>query len=539
MIEALHLRTAAAPMDAQSLPDAFIQWQLATRRAMYDTITAGRHPRRHPAHLPVMITFKADGAFPVRVATKGAGLTPRDEVLEHYIALLEEAMARCEGRPWEETLAERVAAVQALLDHPEEIDPRRLGFLEIFAGGTYRNLQRDPRVILHYTGDGPDYPSFQINGHAEILEPQDLRFRYIALTRRIFEAAPFHLPQPGYAAGYLVWVQEVFDKTPYSLKKGKKGKREKGKKGIRGTGGEARETSSLFSFSTFSLSSSPRQRTSAQDVTFREILVPVDNSKYSPWAMDIALQVAGSFQSTVVGNHVYAARLHDQRFRDMEPGLPEQYQEPTILAHQRNLHDTLIDQGLKLISDSYLELLGRRCRENDLTFVGKTPEGKNYAELVRDIENSRYDMVVMGVRGQGSRKLRTADCGRKSEIRNLKSEMQLGSVCERVVRRVTRDVLVVKNDRPLGGTFVVGVDGSDRSFAALRVALALAEATGARVQAVAAYDPFLHKTLFNELEDALTEEARQVFNTAQQQKLHDELIDSGIAKIYADHLETA
>jgi nucleotide-binding universal stress UspA family protein len=120
-------------------------------------------------------------------------------------------------------------------------------------------------------------------------------------------------------------------------------------------------------------------------------------------------------------------------------------------------------------------------------------------------------MVVMGVRGLG-----------KVWHQGERRDHVLGSVCERVVRRVTRDVLVVKNNRPLGGTFVVGVDGSDRSFAALRVALALGEATGARVQAVAAYDPFLHKTLFHELEDALTEKARQVFNTEQQQKLHDE-----------------
>jgi nucleotide-binding universal stress UspA family protein len=112
-------------------------------------------------------------------------------------------------------------------------------------------------------------------------------------------------------------------------------------------------------------------------------------------------------------------------------------------------------------------------------------------------------------------------------------------VCERVTRRVTRDVLIVKNDRPLSGTFVVGIDGSERAFAALQVALALAAVTGARVQAVAAYDPFLHKAVFHELEDALTDEAKQVFNTEQQQKLHDTLIDSGIAKIYADHLETA
>ncbi|MFQ5859127.1 MAG: universal stress protein, partial [Anaerolineae bacterium] len=388
---------------AQSLPNAFIQWQLDTRRAMLEAIRAGRHPRRFAAHLPVMITFNGDGAFPVRVATKGAGLTPRDEVLERYIARLEETLTRCESRPWEETLSDRVAAVQALLDHPEDMDPRRLGFLEIFQGGTYTNLQRDPRVVLHYTGDGPDYPSFQINGHAEILGPDDPHYRYIALARRIFEVAPFHLPQPGYAAGYLVWVQEALDKTPHSLY-GRRPPRlswgaeepvgTQGNSGeLRGTGGSSHEFPEVPTSSRASESAA---------VTFREVLVPLDNSTYSTWAMEIALQIAGTFRSTVVGNHVYAARLHDRRFQDMEPGLPEEYQEPTTLAHQRALHDTLIEKGLKLISDSYLEQLKAQCQQAGLTFVGKTPEGKNYTELVRDIETSRYDLVVMGARGQGS-----------------------------------------------------------------------------------------------------------------------------------------
>ncbi len=517
------LTTPIAPIapdlatQAQPLPAAFIQWQIDARRVMYEAIAAGGHPHRHPAHLPVMITFQDDGRFPVHVATKGAGLTPRDEVLDCYIARLEDTLKRCEGRPWEETLPDRVAAVRELLDHPEDIDPRRLGFLEIFQGRTYANLRRDPRVVLHYTGDGPDYPSFQISGYAQILDPDDPRYRYIALARYIFEAAPFHLPQPGYAAGYLVWVQEVLDKTPYSLygREAREGEKE---------GQNASPSSPDRRASTFS---SP-QPAPEQEITFREIMVPVDNSKYSTWATEIALQIAGAFGSTIVGSHVYAARLHDKRFRDMEPGLPEKYQEPTILAHQRQLHDTLIEKGLKLISDSYLEALRRRTKERGLTFVGKTPEGKNYAELVRDIEASGYDLVVMGARGMG-------EVWRRGERRDY----VLGSVCERVVRRVTRDVLVVKNDQPLGGTFVVGIDGSDHSFAALRVALTLAEVTGARVQAVAAYDPFLHKALFHELEEALTEEARQVFNTEQQQKLHDELVDSGIAKLYEDHLETA
>jgi len=298
---------------ARPLPDAFLRWQMDTRREMYATIAAGKHPRRHPAHLPVMITFNPpEAAFPVRVANKGAGLLPRDEALPRYIARLEEALSRCAGRPWLETLPERVAAVQALLDHPEDIEPRCLGFLEIFEGGTFANLQRDPRVVLHFTGEGPDYPSFQVNGRAEIVREGDPRYRFIALSRRIFEGAPFHIPQSNYAAAYVVWVEEVLDKTPHTVRKG----RRDGK------------------------------------ITFKEILVPVDNSRYSRWAAKIALQIAGAHHATVTGSHVYAARLHDRRFRDMEPGLPGRYQKGTILARQRELHDTLIGRGLKLISDS-------------------------------------------------------------------------------------------------------------------------------------------------------------------------------------------
>jgi nucleotide-binding universal stress UspA family protein len=510
--------TDLAPLTC-ALPETFIEWQLQVRRTLLETIAAGQHPRRFAAHLPVMITFQDQGDFPLRVAAKGAGLTPRDEVLPRYLALLEETLARCEGRAWEETIEQRVAAVRALLEHPEDIDPRRLGFLEIFRGGTYANLQRDPRVVLHYTGDGPDYPSFQINGYAETLrvDQDDPRYRYIALTRRIFEQAPFHLQQPGYTAAYLVWVHEVLDKTPHSLPVRRlpslsRGAEEQGSRGA------------VLTPAPLPLCP-PAQKAA---VTFREVFVPVDNSKYSAWAMDRALQIARSFRSTVVGSHIYAARLHDQRFRDMEPGLPPQYQEPTIMAHQRSLHDTLIEKGLKLVSDSYLEILKQRCQTDDLRFVAKTPEGKNHAELVRDVVANDYDLVVMGVRGLG-------ETWRQGERR----DQILGSVCERVVRRISHDVLVVKNDRPLGGIFVVGIDGSARSFAALRVALALAQICDARVQAVAAYDPFLHKAVFHELEDALTDEAKQVFNTEQQRKLHDELIDSGIAKLYDDHLETA
>ncbi|MFQ5592820.1 MAG: universal stress protein, partial [Anaerolineae bacterium] len=112
-------------------------------------------------------------------------------------------------------------------------------------------------------------------------------------------------------------------------------------------------------------------------------------------------------------------------------------------------------------------------------------------------------------------------------------------VTERVARRSKTDLLVVKSVIPIGGKIVVAVDGSPQSFAGVRLAVALAEATGATVEAVAAFDPHFHTVAFRRLEGVLSEEAGQVFRFKEQEKLHNEIIDKGIARIYRDHLETA
>ncbi len=475
-------------VECRLLPPAFIEWQLQARRAMLAHLQeAAGPPNRFAAHLPVMVTYSADGPFPFHTANKGAGFTPLDEWLDHYTQSFEAVLAWAASRPVEESRLERLRAVREFYAHPERIDFCRLGFLEIFRGSTYRNLQADPRVSLHFTGDGPDYPSFQVNGLAEIIDPGDKRFRFLFLVRRLFEMERFHILQPDYPLGYLVWVVETYDKSPHHGRAGRK----------------------------------------IEPVAFQQLFVPTDNSRFSAWAGQIALQIAGKFGATITGTHVYAARLHDRRFRDMEPGLPEHYQSPEILENQRAVHDTLITRGLRLISDSYLDALERQAAEAGISFRRSTLEGKNYAVLVKEIETHPYDLVILGARGLGEAK-------RSGQVLS-----PLGSVCERVARRIRRDLLVVKNDQPLGGLFVVGIDGSARSFTALRLALALAGACGACVQAVAAYDPFFHKVTFNSLKDVLSDDARRVFNSDRQEQLHDELIDDGIAKIYRDHLETA
>ena len=48
-----------------------------------------------------------------------------------------------------------------------------------------------------------------------------------------------------------------------------------------------------------------------------------------------------------------------------------------------------------------------------------------------------------------------------------------------------------------------------------------------------------HYTAFNNIAGVLSEEAGKLFRFKEQEKLHEEIIDKGLAKIYQDHLNTA
>ena len=98
-----------------------------------------------------------------------------------------------------------------------------------------------------------------------------------------------------------------------------------------------------------------------------------------------------------------------------------------------DLHGSLINLGLKLISDSYLDVFRKKCQEANVPHEGLLLEGKNYYELIKEVRKNGYDLVILGVVGLGA----------------VKGSM-IGSVCERVVRRINTDVLIVKNSRMEG-----------------------------------------------------------------------------------------
>ncbi len=274
---------------------------------------------------------------------------------------------------------------------------------------------------------------------------------------------------------------------------------------------------------------------------YKTIYVPVDNSDYSNQAIASAVELGREFDSTMVGCHVYAASMHDYRFKQMEYTLPDEYLEETELDRQRKIHDSLITMGLELISESYLEPMKAVCDDAGLEFEPKMMDGKHHVEIVRDIRESGYDLTVLGVMGIG-------------RVRDT----QIGSVCERVARTADRDVLVIKRLPAKAGaangngngsghqgdadgrdTILVGVDGSPQSFGALMTAIDLAKTFGKKVEAISVYDPYLHYSVFKGVVNVLTERAAKIFRFEEQNQLHEEIIDTGLAQIYQSHLDVA
>jgi len=270
---------------------------------------------------------------------------------------------------------------------------------------------------------------------------------------------------------------------------------------------------------------------------FQKILAALDNSPYSDYGMDAAISIGKAYHATVTGCHVYAARLHETRFMDMETGLPERYQSEAILKRQREIHESLISKGLGIISDSYMDRFEKRCREAKVNCIRKNREGKNFVEILKETEEGNYDLLVMGSLGMG-----------------VVETSIIGGVCEKVARKIKKDTLIVKE--PLFNSelrtpnselnnIIVAIDGSPYSYWGLMVAIGLKKAWGQisnlspQIEAVAAFDPYFHQVAFRNIADALSEDAAKVFRFKEQEKLHDEIIDKGMAKLYEAYLDMA
>jgi nucleotide-binding universal stress UspA family protein len=309
---------------------------------------------------------------------------------------------------------------------------------------------------------------------------------------------------------------------------------------------------------------------------YQEIFVPVDNSQHSDWAVDRAIELCRRTGGRITGNHVYAARLHDVRFRQLETGLPAQFQTPDEIKRQRKIHDKLIEKGLQLIADSFLDQMGNRCDAAGVKLTRQLLEGINFEEIVREV--NRGEGRLPGLIGFDPNRARGYDGGERvrSDVRlgedgrivaededtaarlvgtsqrrydlvvfgahglGRQPYSQLGGVVARSLRGIEKDMLIVRDDRPLeGGRFLVCVDGSSYSYKAMREALELAKEFGGSLYVGSAFDVEYHHVVFNNIKDVLSVQASKVFKFEEQEELHNNIIDKGLLKLCQANLKRA
>jgi hypothetical protein len=214
----------AVNYEIKELPGKFVRWQLEYKKSIYDAIESDQYVAFNAGHLPVVGTWDHDSAVP-NLANKGVGFTPKDEYIQQYLELVEDAVARIEKLPphaVNDTRDLRIKTAREFYAHPEHIDWRRLALLEIFEGSTYHNLSKNPMASVLWTGNSPVFLSFQVNCVVEIMTSEDPRYRFSWAMRRLFEYEPFHVVQTMYPYSYCFWVTGFKDKTPKRRYPGKR-----------------------------------------------------------------------------------------------------------------------------------------------------------------------------------------------------------------------------------------------------------------------------------------------------------------------------
>jgi len=314
----------------------------------------------------------------------------------------------------------------------------------------------------------------------------------------------------------------------------------------------------------------------AEVPVYREIFVPVDNSPHSDWAVDRAIELCRRSGGCITGNHVYAARLHDVRFRQLETGLPARFQTPDEIKKQRKIHDKLIEKGLQLIADSFLDQVGKRCAAADVPLTRQLLEGINYEEIVNEVNRGAGRLPGLigfdpnraagydgGERGRSDVKLGengrlvaeeedpaarlVGTSGRRYDLVAIgahglgrQPSSQLGGVVARALRGIEKDMLIVRDERTLaGGRFLVCVDGSSYAYRAMRMALELAQAFGGSLYLCSAFDVEYHHVVFHNIKDVLSYQASRVFKFEEQEELHNNIIDKGLLKLCQANLKRA
>lgn len=251
---------------------------------------------------------------------------------------------------------------------------------------------------------------------------------------------------------------------------------------------------------------------------YTNIHVALDGSDWSKGAANFGLELAGGLSSKLTAVHVNEANRTASRIDRLRAMLPDA---------EANADESTTASGAKVRTG----WLADEADDSGVSFGSERLDGVVHESLLSYMGDSEEDLMVFGAWGNGD------------------GVAPLGSAVERFLRRSQTDTMVVKRPAKLmvgdgqylgeEGAILVCIDGSPRSYHGLKIAVGLAKKFNRRIEAVGVYDPYLHYTLFNGIVGVLSEKAAKVFKFADQEKLHEEIIDTGLAKIYQAHLDVA
>jgi hypothetical protein len=171
---------------------------------------------RNSVYKPAVISNEQLSPFGINAATKIIRLTLTDSEIEKRIDEIEGVMLTFQGKPFEETMSERIDLYKELLIDDSKIDRMRLGIAEMFGSRTYNNLLKDPRCTLAfswYDSSSGRSLGFQINCLVEIIPQGDPFYRFMRVMRSLFSRRFLDLEHEEYVCAYKTWISEVVDKS--------------------------------------------------------------------------------------------------------------------------------------------------------------------------------------------------------------------------------------------------------------------------------------------------------------------------------------
>lgn len=254
---------------------------------------------------------------------------------------------------------------------------------------------------------------------------------------------------------------------------------------------------------------------------YKKILVALDGSEPSRYAGQAAIGLALTTGCHVTACHVYGVDIHRSRFSDMEPGLPAKYQQENTLTGLRAAHSRLMLEGLRALSKGYVEDFMATSEKMGISAESVISEGRSYAGILQLAKECKIELIALGAHGLGAI-----------------GDNMLGGTLTRVLYSAPCDLLVTRH-APHNGPILTGLDGSDEALKAVGRSVALGRFLKKPVQIAAVYDPNFHTHVFGTVARSLSPERQEEFGLIEQEKLHNDIINEGLEKLYAGFLRQA